>query len=247
MSSIDQLDSSNNDFDLPLTEDDQQLHHVSGFINSDTSTLDTNGGDESVDRNAADKVALDARNAVQIYEEQRPDLTLRTTGGREIGEDAIWSVSSFRPDWGVEKLRDNNPLTYWQSDCPQPHFPHSVNILFHRATIIKQVSIFVDFNQDESYTPKQISIRGGTTFRDLQEITVLDCDDQTGWKNADLCVDDGEPVRVFRLQIAVLSTHQGGRDTHIRQIKLYSPIPAFIHEQDVIDPAHSRRKALQKI
>jgi Anaphase-promoting complex, subunit 10 (APC10) len=26
----------------------------------------------------------------------------------------------------------------------------------------------VDFNQDESYTPKQISIRGGTTFRDLQ-------------------------------------------------------------------------------
>jgi Anaphase-promoting complex, subunit 10 (APC10) len=114
MSSIDQLDSSNNDFDLPLTEDDQQLHHVSGFINSDASTLDTNGGDESVDRNAADKVALDARNAVQIYEEQRPDLTLRTTGGREIGEDAVWSVSSFRPDWGVEKLRDNNPLTYWQ-------------------------------------------------------------------------------------------------------------------------------------
>lgn len=76
-----------------------------------------------------------------------------------------------------------------RSDCPQPHFPHSVNILFHRATIIKvgnckfhqryilvilnllyfkQVSIFVDFNQDESYTPKQISIRGGTTFRDLQ-------------------------------------------------------------------------------
>ncbi|CAO3669494.1 unnamed protein product [Umbelopsis vinacea] len=148
MSSVDQLESSNNDFDLPITDDDQQLHHVSGFINSDAT--------------------LDARNAVQVYEEQHPDLTLRTTGGREIGEDAIWSVSSFRPDWGVEKLRDNNPLTYWQSDCPQPHFPHSVNILFHRATIIKQVSIFVDFNQDESYTPKQISIRGGTTFRDLQ-------------------------------------------------------------------------------
>lgn len=114
MSSVDQLESSNNDFDLPITDDDQQLHHVSGFINSDASTLESNGADDSVDRNAADKVALDARNAVQVYEEQHPDLTLRTTGGREIGEDAIWSVSSFRPDWGVEKLRDNNPLTYWQ-------------------------------------------------------------------------------------------------------------------------------------
>jgi hypothetical protein len=114
MSSVEQLESSNNDFDLPITDDDQQLHHVSGFINSDASTLESNGADESVDRNAADKVALDARNAVQVYEEQHPDLTLRTTGGREIGEDAIWSVSSFRPDWGVEKLRDNNPLTYWQ-------------------------------------------------------------------------------------------------------------------------------------
>ncbi|KAG2183348.1 hypothetical protein INT43_006353 [Umbelopsis isabellina] len=225
MSSSDQFDSNANDFDLPVTEEDTQFHHVSGYINSDASTVETNGAEDSVDRSAADKVALDARNAVQVYEDQHPDLTLRTTGGREIGEDAIWSVSSFRPDWGVEKLRDNNPLTYWQSDCPQPHFPHSVNILFHRATIIKQVSIFVDFNQDESYTPKQISIRGGTTYRDLQEITVLECDDQSGWKNADLCVDDGEPVRVFRLQIAVLSTHQGGRDTHIRQIKLYSPIP----------------------
>lgn len=31
-----------------------------------------------------------------------------------------------------------------------------------------------------------------------------------------------EPIRVFQLQIAVLSTHFNGRDTHIRQIKVYS-------------------------
>lgn len=33
--------------------------------------------------------------------------------------------------------------------------------------MIQQVSIFIDYFQDESYTPKHISIRGGTNDRDL--------------------------------------------------------------------------------
>ncbi|KAI9476155.1 MAG: hypothetical protein EXX96DRAFT_576004 [Benjaminiella poitrasii] len=54
-------------------------------------------------------------NAVLIYRETLPDREQVALGGREIAEnDAIWSVSSFRPHWGPDKLRDNNALTYWQ-------------------------------------------------------------------------------------------------------------------------------------
>ena len=40
---------------------------------------------------------------------------------REIGELAIWSLSSCKPGFGIDQLRDNNFDTYWQSDGPQPH------------------------------------------------------------------------------------------------------------------------------
>ncbi|KAI9320220.1 hypothetical protein BX666DRAFT_1811611, partial [Dichotomocladium elegans] len=54
-------------------------------------------------------------NAMRIYNESHPEHKQKSTGGREIAEhEAIWSVSTFRQDWGVERLRDNNPLTYWQ-------------------------------------------------------------------------------------------------------------------------------------
>lgn len=32
-----------------------------------------------------------------------------------------------------------------------------------------------------------------------------------------------KPVRMFMIQIAVISNHQNGRDTHMRQIKIHSP------------------------
>lgn len=106
--------------------------------------------------------------AIQIYQDFHPDREQRYVGGREIAEhEAIWSVSSFRPHWGPDKLRDNNALTYWQSDCPNPRKNHTIDLNFHQATWIRQVSVFIDYYQDESYTPKTISIRGGTTYRDL--------------------------------------------------------------------------------
>lgn len=33
-----------------------------------------------------------------------------------------------------------------------------------------------------------------------------------------------KPIRTFMIQIAVISNHQNGRDTHMRQIKIHSPI-----------------------
>lgn len=33
-----------------------------------------------------------------------------------------------------------------------------------------------------------------------------------------------KPIRTFMIQVAVISNHQNGRDTHMRQIRVHSPV-----------------------
>lgn len=72
--------------------------------------------------------------------------------------------------------------------------------------------------------PYRISIRCGTHFNDLQEIEVVDLHEPTGWLLIPLKDIHDRPVRTYMVQIAVLSNHQNGRDTHMRQIKIHSPV-----------------------
>ncbi|KAL3693158.1 hypothetical protein R1sor_006809 [Riccia sorocarpa] len=140
---------------------------------------------------------------------------------REIGKLAVWSVSSFKPGNGADLLRDSNVDTYWQSDGAQPHLVH---IQFQKKVRLQQLSLYVDFKLDESYTPNKISIRAGNSFHDLREIKVVELQEPMGWVHISLCPNDPrEFLRAFLVQIAVLSNHQNGRDTHIRQIKIYGP------------------------
>ncbi|BBN12628.1 anaphase-promoting complex subunit 10 [Marchantia polymorpha subsp. ruderalis] len=140
---------------------------------------------------------------------------------REIGKLAVWSVSSFKPGNGVDLLRDSNIETYWQSDGAQPHL---VNIQFQKKVRLQQLALYVDFKLDESYTPNKISVRAGNSFHDLREIKVVELAEPIGWVYISLCPSDSkEFLRAFLVQIAVLSNHQNGRDTHIRQIKIYGP------------------------
>uniref|UniRef100_A0A6P3ZEY1 Anaphase-promoting complex subunit 10 n=1 Tax=Ziziphus jujuba TaxID=326968 RepID=A0A6P3ZEY1_ZIZJJ len=137
---------------------------------------------------------------------------------REMGKKAAWSVSSCKPGNGVSSLRDDNLDTYWQSDGAQPHL---------------LVVLYVDFKLDESYTPCKISIRAGDGFHNLKEIKVVELDKQTGWVSISLSGNDPREtfVNTFMLQIAVLSNHINGRDTHVRQIKVYGPQPNPIPHQ----------------
>ncbi|XP_070540061.1 anaphase-promoting complex subunit 10-like [Ptychodera flava] len=140
---------------------------------------------------------------------------------REIGSQAVWSLSSCKPGFGVDQLRDGSLETYWQSDGTQPHL---VNIQFRRKTTVDRICIYADYKSDESYTPNKISVRVGNHFHDLQEIEVLELTEPSGWVTISLEDSDRKPVRTFMIQIAVLSNHQNGRDTHMRQIKVYSPV-----------------------
>ena len=111
-----------------------------------------------------------------------------------------------------------------RSDGPQPHL---INIQFHKKMRVHEIAIYTDFKLDESYTPSKISIRVGSTFHDLQEIHVEELNEPSGWVTIlppTARMDEAETaLRTHFIQVAVLANHQNGRDTHIRQIKIYTP------------------------
>lgn len=162
------------------------------------------------------------------------EAVMKTGGGdlREIGDQAVWSLSTAKLGNGVDQLRDASTDTYWQSDGPQPHL---VNIQFHKKMRIQEIAIYTDYKLDESYTPSKISIRAGTSFHDLQQVKVEELVEPSGWNTISLMqpptADDGvpmaeralEPLRTYFIQLAVLANHQNGRDTHIRQIHVFAP------------------------
>ncbi|KAA0194831.1 hypothetical protein HAZT_HAZT005187 [Hyalella azteca] len=155
-------------------------------------------------------------------EELDPSKEERAGRVREVGSQAVWSLSSCKPGLGVQQLRDNCLESYWQSDGPQPHL---VNIQFRRKTTIQDVWIYANYKADESYTPSRISVRCGSHFNDLLEVEVVELKEPTGWLLITLKdLKDRPGINTYMVQIAVLSNHQNGRDTHIRQIKIHSPV-----------------------
>lgn len=149
---------------------------------------------------------------------------------REMAKKAAWSVSSCKPGNGVVLLRDDNLDTYWQSDGAQPHL---VNIQFQKKVKLQLLVLYVDFKIDESYTPSKISIRAGDGFHNLKEIKTVELVKPVGWVYISLSGTDPREtfIHTFMLQLAVLSNHLNGRDTHVRQIKVYGPRPNPVPHQ----------------
>ena len=141
---------------------------------------------------------------------------------RELGADAVLSLSSAKPGNGVEQLRDGSLDTYWQSDGVAPH---TLNVAFVRRVSVSQVCLYVDFNLDESYTPKKIAVKSGTSLHDLIDVTAVELHEPIGWVTIALSDPYGSngPLRTHLIQLRVVSMHQNGRDTHIRQLKVFGP------------------------
>lgn len=118
------------------------------------------------------------------------DPTISSTV-REIGKTACWSLSTAKPGNGVDQLRDESNETYWQSDGLQPHY---VNIQFARRQTVCAIAMYIDFNLDESYTPKRMKIRVGETFHNLEEIRVVELREPRGWCTIPLWRKFGEDV-----------------------------------------------------
>ncbi|CAK4721007.1 hypothetical protein LEN26_002213 [Aphanomyces euteiches] len=160
---------------------------------------------------------------------------------REIGDEAVWTLSSAKPGNGVHQLRDDDMNTYWQSDGMQPHL---INIQFDKKMTVQEVALYLDYKKDESYTPKTLVIRAGTTFHDLVDIKTHSIAEPNGWVTIPLqqvvataTSSYEKPLRTFFLQIAVTAMHQNGRDTHIRQVKIFAPRPNRVFGLDIPEPS----------
>ena len=127
-------------------------------------------------------------------------------GKREVGSEAIWSLSSAKPGNGVEQLRDDSLATYWQSDGVGPHL---VNIQFLKKTSVCSINLYMNYALDESYTPKRICIRAGSTAHDMVDITTVDLNEPAGWISIALESQDADfpgPLRTHMLQVQCLHT-----------------------------------------
>lgn len=148
---------------------------------------------------------------------------------RELGCEAVFSISTAKPGNGVEQLRDDNLETYWQSDGTAPHF---INIQFLQKVSLTKLCVYVDHSTDDSYTPKKIVVGAGSCLHDITDVAVLqDLAEPRGWIVIDLekcnrsagAVPDAKRnyLKTHFLQLKVVAMQQNGKDTHIRQVKVF--------------------------
>ncbi|KAI9808493.1 MAG: anaphase promoting complex subunit doc1 [Phylliscum demangeonii] len=146
-----------------------------------------------------------------------------SSGLREIGNLASWTVSTAKPGCGVEALRDDSTTRFWQSDGPQPHL---LNIHFIRMVSISHIRIYLDVVLDESYTPTRISFLAGTSPHDLIEFVQLALEHPKGWIDVGLAGvgggPDGNTLRAHLVQLRIAENHQNGKDTHLRGLQIYA-------------------------
>jgi anaphase-promoting complex subunit 10 len=157
----------------------------------------------------------------------------------DIGALGSWSVSSSKQGSGVKELREDSPASFWQSDGAQPHY---LDIHFSKKVTVSRLSLFTDYALDESYTPSKIIVLSGNGFHDLVEVTTLDLNRPIGWNHVVFDGINGNAggLKTFLIRILIVANHQHGKDTHLRSVKVYSPLTAHSVDGSVLGPFNSR-------
>lgn len=149
---------------------------------------------------------------------------------------AAWKLSSNKQGYGLAQLRNDSPATYWQSDgsmennmdqrtnveSSQLNHPHFVNLQFSKKVSLERISIFTNYQLDESYTPLKIKIMAGGSNWDLTEVCVVNLDKPIGWSHIIFKgVRADGLLKCFVVKIIILANHQDGKDSHIRAIRCF--------------------------
>ena len=79
------------------------------------------------------------------------------------------------------------------------------------------VGLYLDYGLDESYTPASLSLYVGTASDDLTLKHTLQVSEPVGW--VELWNTDG--TRGWCVKVEVGGMHQNGRDTHVRQVRVW--------------------------
>lgn len=149
-----------------------------------------------------------------------------STDLKDIGRWVSWTVSSAKPGNGVCNLRDGSIETFWQSDGPQPH---CIEMQLVRRSFVSELWFYVDEKMDESYTPSRIVVKAGDDLFNLWQVNRIELQRPRGWTCVSMEPPEGGGsreagyVKVRYVTLSILSSHQAGKDTHIRQIKLLGP------------------------
>ncbi len=110
-----------------------------------------------------------------------------------------------------------------RSDGQQPHL---LTIHFLRRVEIRAIRFYVDYNQDESYTPTLIVFCAGTGHHDLIQFAEVPLTNPVGWQDVPIAGSgggaDGHSLCCWMVQMHIKENHQNGKDTHIRGIKIYA-------------------------
>lgn len=111
----------------------------------------------------------------------------------------------------------------FRSDGPQPH---KLTVYFVKRVGIRDLRFYVNYTEDESYTPTNIIFKSGTSENNLIEFAHLTLDSPVGWQQVSLAGagggPDGNTLVSYVLQMQILENHQNGKDTHLRGIKIYA-------------------------
>ncbi|GMG20413.1 unnamed protein product [Ambrosiozyma monospora] len=147
---------------------------------------------------------------------------LEVLGLVDIGNLASWNVSSAKSGYGVRDLREDTPSSYWQSDGSQPHF---ITVHFTKCVSVERISLFLNYQADESYTPSKILILAGSGEHDLIEVSSNEFIEPVGWQHITFKgIRADNLLKCYLIKICFLSNHQNGKDSHVRSIKVFSPV-----------------------
>ncbi|KRX42550.1 Anaphase-promoting complex subunit 10, partial [Trichinella britovi] len=149
-----------------------------------------------------------------------PALLLTGKEYQDISDEAAWVVSSYKQGYGIMELRSPSFETYWQTSGTQPHL---LTLYFRRLSLVSHLCIYLNAPVDDSYTPKKLSIRRGTQLCDLVENRIVHLEDQKGWAVIPLAVPKRNFISAFIIQIAILENNLNGRDSCIRQLRIFGP------------------------
>lgn len=161
---------------------------------------------------------------------------LPPSGLKDISSLASWTVSTSKPGCGVAALRHPDTDLFWQSDGPQPHL---LSIHFFKLVSIVYMRMFLDFENDESYTPTRMQFWAGMGSHDMQQFAEMTFEQPRGWIDVDFsnvgpigdedAAVNGEvdwtrrPVlRAFVVQVRIIENHQNGKDTHLRGLQIFA-------------------------
>ncbi|KAF1355036.1 anaphase-promoting complex, subunit 10-domain-containing protein [Delphinella strobiligena] len=159
---------------------------------------------------------------------------LTPCGLKEISSLASWTVSTSKPGCGVAALRSPDTSLFWQSDGPQPHL---LSIHFFKLVSIAHMRIFLDFDNDESYTPTKMQFLAGMGVYDLQEFAEMTFEQPRGWIDVDF--SQRPLLRCFLVQVKILENHQNGKDTHLRGFQIFA-------RDERADEARERRESVDQ-